>query len=602
MKFINACKNMKLNWKLTFVTLLTVMITLAVLSGILFYEQEQNVVEENKNYMAHKLESGEATIENCITSINMSTQFFLADETMLYILNTAKEGGTLETSEIVEYQSKDIKNLERLVSNNPVLYAVRYYSTVDNVQELMPILYKASRMEKLSWAESDTLEGWHFGYLDTAFSSLITGQKTELACLITVVSDYRNGDIGVIEASIPMEEIFPSLYEDQDKEFAFFVTDGGEAFYGSSKKEDTEELVEALSEAGALETSESVTYVTIDGRKLLLSKLYSKKLSGTLVEVLDITEEIHGVWTTRDIFIAVMILVLIALALTVNIIVKRMLRQFYMILEAMSEVREGNLDVRIEKLNNDEMGTLGTSLNRMLDRIQKLMEENINREVLVKNSEIRALQNQINAHFIYNVLESIKMMAEIDEKYEISDAITSLGKLLRYSMRWVSGNVKVREELEYIKNYMALINLRYDYPIHLAINVEPDIMELEIPKMSLQPVVENAILHGIEPLGEESTIYIKGWLEDGDCIIEVSDTGKGMTDEELSALLKKIAGEIEVSGGKGNGIGLKNVHDRVTMAFGQGYGLSIYTKLDCYTKVAIKIPAKVRKNENSINS
>lgn len=242
----------------------------------------------------------------------------------------------------------------------------------------------------------------------------------------------------------------------------------------------------------------------------------------------------------------------------------------------------------------------------MLDRIEELMQENINREVLVKNSEIRALQNQINAHFIYNVLESIKMMAEIDEKYEISDAITSLGKLLRYSMRWVSGNVKVHEELSYIKDYMALINLRYDYPIHLGINVSPEIMELDIPKMSLQPVIENAILHGIEPMGEESTIYIKGWIENGDCIIEVSDSGRGMTEEEVEKLKAKIEGQIEVSGGKGNGIGLKNVHDRVVIAFGSGYGLSIYSKLDCYTKVAIRIPyffvPKDVKNENSINS
>lgn len=87
-------------------------------------------------------------------------------------------------------------------------------------------------------------------------------------------------------------------------------------------------------------------------------------------------------------------------------------------------MQEGNLDERIEHCSNDEAGELGVQLNKMLDRIQKLMTDNINREVLVKNSEIRALQNQINAHFIYNVLESIKMMAEIDEEYEISDAIT----------------------------------------------------------------------------------------------------------------------------------------------------------------------------------
>lgn len=587
----NPFAKLNLNWKLTFVTLLTVMITLAVLSGVLFYEQEQNVIAENKNYMDHKQETSENTISNCIDSITMSTQFFLADESMLSILNTAKTGGTLTTEELVDYQSKDVKNLERLVSNNPILYSVRYYSTTDNVQELMPVLYKASRMQKMEWAGDETVEGWHFGYYDNAFSALITSQKEQLAGLVTKVTDYRNGDIGFIEASLYMEEIFPGLYSKSDKEYGFFITDEGENYFGS-ENEEAKTLASEIKETGVMDDGEEISYITFNKKKLVISKLYSKKLKGTLVEVLDITDEINKVYLTRDIFILIMIFVLWALAMTINLIVTRMLRQFYVILDTMHQVQEGNLSVRIEKLSQDEMGTLGTSLNKMLDRIEDLMQENIDREVLAKNSEIRALQNQINAHFIYNVLESIKMMAEIDEKYEISDSITSLGKLLRYSMRWVSGNVKVKEELEYIKDYMALINLRYDYPVHLAVNVEPEIMDFDIPKMSLQPLVENAILHGIEPLGEEGTIYIKGWIENEECFIEVSDTGKGMTDEELNTLKERIEGKVEVSGGKGNGIGLKNVHDRVTMAFGPEYGLSIYTKLDCYTKIAIKIPAK----------
>jgi two-component system sensor histidine kinase YesM len=269
-----------------------------------------------------------------------------------------------------------------------------------------------------------------------------------------------------------------------------------------------------------------------------------------------------------------------------------MLRQFYVILAAVQKVQKGNLDTRIEVVSSDEMGELSVQMNTMFEHIENLMQENINREVLVKNSQIRALQNQINAHFIYNVLESIKMMAEIDEEYEISDAITSLGKLLRYSMKWVSGNVLLREELEYIRNYLALINLRYDFNVYLSLGLPDILMDQEIPKMSLQPIVENSILHGIEPLAEDSTIYIKGWMEAGNCIIEVSDTGIGMDEQELEKLRAKIAGKIEVAGGKGNGIGLKNVQDRIQMAFGAKYGLILSSRKGCYTKVAIRLPRK----------
>lgn len=212
-------------------------------------------------------------------------------------------------------------------------------------------------------------------------------------------------------------------------------------------------------------------------------------------------------------------------------------------------------------------------------------------ETLVENGDTRA-QNQINAHFIYNVLESIKMMAEIDEEYAISDAITSLGKLLRYSMKWVSGNVKVEEELEYIRDYLALINLRFDYEIYLSENIPELILKQEIPKMSLQPIVENAIYHGIEQMAEDTNIYIKGIFDGDDCVIEITDAGRGMSEEEVERLRKKIAGEIETSGGSGNGIGLKNVQDRIVMSFGKGYGISIASMLGCYTKIMVRIPRK----------
>ena len=189
------------------------------------------------------------------------------------------------------------------------------------------------------------------------------------------------------------------------------------------------------------------------------------------------------------------------------------------------------------------------------------------------------------------------MMAEIEEKYDISDATTSLGRLLRYSMRWGSGNVTVRQELEYIQDYMALINLRYDYPIHLGLKLDEQILDLELPKMSLQPLVENAILHGIEPLGVENTVYIKGFIENDDCVIEVSDSGRGMSEEEIAILRKRIESAIDAKGGKGNGIGLKNVNDRIVMAFGKEYGLSMYSKQGMYTKAVIRIPANRKRKD-----
>lgn len=591
---------MKLNIKFTIVIIAAITIPVAIFAGILFYNLEENTIQENISYMDYKMDKNAEEARTCIDSVNMSTQFFLSDEEMKRVLEMGMTGEALTTEELVSFQMGDVKNLERLVSNNPLLYAVRIYSAGENVQEMMPVLYKRSRMDRLAFAEGEEqdvdLSGWHFGYTDTIFSSLISEQEKELAGLVTPVTDHQLGLTGLIEATVTMQDMFPGLYEEGENEWGCFITDTGEVYYGSNGREEQEEirkaLVQKLNEENLLSMDESVSrYYKLDHRKLIVTAKRNREFSGTVLAVKDITEDVQKVYTSRNIFVGVMLFLMVGVAFLINFIVQRMLRQFYMILQSMRQVEKGDLSVRIDRCSNDEMGELGSQLNRMLDRIQDIMQENINREVLVKNSEIRALQNQINAHFIYNVLESVKMMAEIDEEYEISDAITALGRLLRYSMKWTSKNVMLKDELEYIRNYMALINLRYDFTIQLSLNIPEELMQQEIPKMSLQPVVENAILHGIEPLGLDSTIYIKAWKEEKDCIIEISDAGQGMSEEDLKVITDRLHGKVEASMGKG-GIGLKNVHDRIRLEFGSQYGLTVYTRQSCYTKVRIRLPEK----------
>ncbi|MBO6283188.1 MAG: histidine kinase, partial [Pseudobutyrivibrio sp.] len=422
-----------------------------------------------------------------------------------------------------------------------------------------------------------------------------------LLALITPINDRKYGKLGVIETSMKMSTMFPSMYENVPGEISCFVTSDGNVIFGKRTDEDVKAIALGLAEemsdkSKGLETNEIKTYYSKKS-KSVISGMYIKELSGTLVSVEDISDSLNEVYKQRNTFVAWMIVILILLSFVVDLLVRQVLKNFYATLYTIRQVRKGDLSVRaLETGRDDEMGELAHQVNRMLDNIQNLMQQNIDREILAKDSQIKALQNQINAHFIYNVLESIKMMAEMQEEYDISDAITSLGKLLRYSMKWTSEMVHVSEELEYIKNYMALINLRFDYDIILSLNIPMVIMNQHVPKMSLQPIIENAIIHGVEEIAEDTTIYIKGLVVENDCIIEITDNGRGMNDEELDRLKKKINGEIATGGGSGNGIGLKNVQDRLKASFGEGYGIDVATMEGCYTKVSVRIPLKSVEN------
>ena len=593
-KIAEYFRNAKLNIKFTIIIVLFTVVPLCISIGALFHIMILNVIDENISYMQYTMERNSDNMATRIDSVNMSTQFFLSDDSLKQVLNASVSGEELSTEDWLKFKNIEISSLERLVNNNPLLYSVRVYAVNDQVQEMMPILYSRKRMEKQSWAEKEDYTGWNYNYTDNIFSSYTMDQNRKIMSLITPVEDRNNGTIGVIEAAMTMENMFPSLYESIEDEWSCFYTDSGEKYFGENRKPESEKLIEVI-KPRHLEDGEIMTGYKESGRKkLVVSGMYIREMSGTLICVKDISSDINRVRWSRLLFFIGMAVLTVFLALVINLIVQHLLRKFYEILKSIRNVQKGDLNVVIPECGNDEMGELGTQINKMLERIKQLMNDNLNREMLAKNSEIRALQNQINAHFIYNVLESIKMMAEIDEEYAISDAVTSLGKLLRYSMKWVSGNVLVEQELEYIKNYMALINLRFDYEIYLSLNIPELILKQEIPKMSLQPIVENAICHGIEQMAEDTNIYIKGLVEGDDCVIEITDAGKGMTEDEVKRLKQKIAGEIDSNGGSGNGIGLKNVQDRIHIAFGEKYGIEIASMIGCYTKIRVRIPVTHR--------
>lgn len=587
-------QGLKLNIKFTIICLIFVLVPMVALSAWLFRSMEDNVINERVSAMQYRLsESREEAVKN-VDSINMSTQFFLSDHSLQSFLTAQKRGEEYSTEELLEFYNNDVTSLERMVNNNTALYQIRVYADSDSMQEMMPMLYRRERMNRLAWADDEPLYGWKYGYEDNIFSN--SGQlygNRKIVSLVSSMTTYDAGEIGILEAAMYMDTMFPAVYENLDGVWSCFADGQGNLYF--SEENDTAEnrrLAEELLAENSGNSEGEAYFTARDGRQLVVGLQPLRELGGCLISVNDISGDVGRIYNQRAWFIVGGILIMLLFAWMVNWAVKAVLSRFYGILKSIREVQEGNLDVVIEDSGRDEMGELGSQINTMLINIKQLTDDNLKHELLMKNTEIRALQNQINAHFIYNVLESIKMMAEIDEKYDISDAITALGRLLRYSMRWVSGNVTVSEELEYIRNYLRLINLRFDYEIYLSENIPDEVLRQEIPKMSLQPIVENAIYHGIEQMAEDTNIYIKGIIDGEDCMIEITDAGRGMSEEEVQNLYRKINGELEASGGSGNGIGLKNVQDRIKINFGEKYGIEIASKLGCYTKIMVRIPMR----------
>ncbi|HHT57446.1 sensor histidine kinase [Herbinix luporum] len=586
-------KRQKLNIKFTILIGMIIFIPVCGIFSLIFHNLKDNNSKQAISNLKYTMTQIHGVVQKTVELCNTSTQVFLNYQKLSEFLLLLERKETLETIDLLEFKD-DIEILENIVNSNPYLYQIRVYAKTNDFPEIYPILFHHKRMEEFDWYSTYQSGQWQFDYTDVmSYNSVNTSEHT--MGLITNLNDYEYGDIAVIEVAVRMEEVFDSIFQSSNQEWCGFVDKEGRIYSGCEEEciweSHKEELIrQILNHGKGNDVDEQYFETKLLNKKVVVGILPIEELEGNFVRIVSMEDSIKNVWKNQILFMIGLVFAFLCLVALINIVVKALLKRFYYILDTISKIQDGDLSLRINRYGSDEMGQLGHEIDIMLDTIERWMNENLARELLMKNSEIKALQNQINVHFIYNVLESIKMMAEIDEKYEISDAVTSLGKLLRYGMKFSSKNVTVEQEIEYIRNYLDLINLRFDFEIILAINIPQFIYKQEIPKMTLQPIVENAIYHGIEELAEDSSIYIKGYVEGEDILIEITDSGKGMNQATIEQLQKKIAGEIESGGGSGNGIGLKNVQDRIRISFGPRYGISLYSKEHCYTKVVVRLP------------
>jgi two-component system, sensor histidine kinase YesM len=252
---------------------------------------------------------------------------------------------------------------------------------------------------------------------------------------------------------------------------------------------------------------------------------------------------------------------------------KPLVESIHTLRRAMGKVEKGNFEQRVTIHSNDEIGDLGNGFNLMINEIDRLVSEVYKTSLREKEAEIRALQSQMNPHFLYNTLESINMLAITKGNLDVSDMVSSLGKLLRYTIDNSSKIITLDEELSFIRSYVAIQKVRIGENLQYSEDIDPTLHNVLLPKLVLQPFVENAIVHGIVQQGGH--IFIKAYVESGLLKISISDNGKGITELELTKLKRLIENQQHISSEKHNGIALSNVHERLQLLYGKPYGVTV---------------------------
>lgn len=257
-----------------------------------------------------------------------------------------------------------------------------------------------------------------------------------------------------------------------------------------------------------------------------------------------------------------------------------------LLVEAMKRVEGGDLSARVELHRSDELGILGRSFNSMTIRFKELIDNVMEKQHQLRRSELRALQAQINPHFLYNTLDSIKWLAKLNHVPEIANIATQLGKLLRSSISCEDDLITVEESLDGIQSYLEIQKIRYNDKFETVIHVNADLYPYRIPKLILQPIVENAIIHGLEDKVGQGHMVINGYLKDRTLVFEVVDDGVGIVPEKMA----DIRAGLDLSTSK-HSIGIDNVNRRIKLYYGEEYGLDVQSEPGRGTKVTLRMPA-----------
>ncbi|WP_271753239.1 sensor histidine kinase [Cohnella sp. JJ-181] len=262
----------------------------------------------------------------------------------------------------------------------------------------------------------------------------------------------------------------------------------------------------------------------------------------------------------------------------------------------MKLIEIGDYNARASIKSHDEIGFLGDQFNRMAGTIQQLIENDLRLQLINKETQIRALQAQISPHFLYNTLQTISSIAMVRQVPEIKTVSQSLGNMYRYNMKITNEGVSIQEEIMHVRNYLTIINKRFPEQIRIHVHTDPSVRELQVPKLILQPIVENAVEHSLIPSRRERKlikITAKADVESGSLYLTVLDNGKGMTAHqaaELNAILQNAASRKDPGLRDGFSIGLSNVQMRIQLLCGREYGLRLYGKPEKGTCVTFRLP------------
>jgi two-component system sensor histidine kinase YesM len=601
----NKIKNLitkELRYKMSIQLILSFFVMFMIVVAISFvtlYSGIESILKSNsENNRIQRFKQFDYNIDSFCSQIDLISRQLVINSNLQELIGYSN----MAESDRAYYSSLEIKDFSEILSNYKYIESILYYGPdgliIKSTDSGNYVLYDSG--EKNDWFyhsmfyqeshENKQKLIWFGGYTDYNFGLLL--KNTDTAATVTpkyYISASRNilsyGNYGTLVINVNMD-FFTSIYNHSRAtatESMYIIDETGKVISHQDKN-----MIGKMSEMfQSMSKDKDIENFTISSSKGKEQAIYYRLSSfgGILVSEVPMSEITKDIVMLRNILIVLFFLSLVFAFVLSRFWIHKLMSPLDRLIGVIRKIERGNLGLTLDDLPKNEIGELVEQFNSMSISIKDLFVRNEVAQAEKRNLEMETLRYQINPHFIYNTLNTIKWMAMINKEENIVDCISTLSDFLEPVFKKHDIMCTVQEEIRYLKNYVKIMNYRFSGGFKLDINIPEEYLDCKVIRFILQPLVENAIVHGLmdKTMGE---IYIVMWSVGQDAYIKVTDNGNGMSESrlcEITELLNRPIDKIDL------GIGIANVNRRLKLHFGENAGLELKNGTAGGTEVILKM-------------
>ncbi len=592
------------NWPLQSKILLNHLLLIIVPVTIIFYAvfdfYMTDKINETKKLISQVDSQAIESIDSFISDIEQLTTQPLYNDDLMYTLNKSNDEDETNGKFTFEEMSSIRRFLNYIMASKKYIYSSFIFNLKGSNAYQMVDSTIASNYDP-------SKESWFINTVELQGSPFVRGSfkydrwkwqgdnDFYLFSVSRVINNVYDGKkIGLISIDINSQFLrdICNKIKTFKGEYIFILDENNTIIYDSNENNITKKIKDSTyKDISYSDLQKKNSEITMGHQKYIVNTEESLETSWKLVRLLpenilysDIRNVERNVIILVSVFVFVSLLISIFTASAMTMPLKKLTRM-------MKIVEQGDFKISFSTKYDDEIGQLGKSFNHMLMMIDQLLDTIYLTQERKKEAELYMLQSQINPHFIYNTLESIRMLAESNDDIYVSKSLFTLGKLLRYSVDINNKIVSVKDEVDYLNNYLYLQNFRFSNRLQFNINLDNELYEYKILKLLFQPIVENAIQHGLEPQFNTGVITITGYKTSEGICFDISDNGVGISEYqliEINEIINDFSNTID--GSKMKSIGLRNINERIKLHYGESYGIQIISAEGKGTLVRLNLP------------